>query len=193
MAQQIVQQHPKVSVTAVIEHAFDRAISERRKVSEWFRSCHGSIGKDASDQRHLYFIGVLEGAFATLCPFTEFKMTSGTTRGLKTVEVGSLPLHNAFDGLTVEEPSEDLQQPEVGTKPHNNHHLELPKIASVKIEQNEDDIEEDFFFAVECFLEEVHDIRSMIKDTWDLYKRTGYDLVIATLVTNAAIDKSLSI
>jgi len=30
----------------------------------------------------------------------------------------------------------------------------------------------------------------MLKDTWDVYRRTGYDLVIATLLTNTAVGES---
>jgi hypothetical protein len=63
----------------------------------------------------------------------------------------------------------------------------MPKIAPVTFERDEAELEAEFYFAIECFLEETQAIRLMLKDTWDIYRRTGYDLVIATLLTNMAI------
>lgn len=188
MAQKIMEHVPKISIPYIVEYTFGRAISERRRVSGWFKSCHGNKSKDDSDERHLHFIGVLVGAFATLFPYTEVKAKPGQVRNPKPVHVETLHLHNAFAGLTVEEPTES-EAPDVSDDTHTQGNEHVPKVASVTFEKTEDELEDDFFFAIECFLEEVQAIRSAIKETWDLYKRTGHDLVIATLTTNTAIGK----
>ena len=61
MAQQIVQHVPKVTVPMLIEHTFERAISARRRVSNWFKVNHGDQSKHDSDTRHLYFISGARG------------------------------------------------------------------------------------------------------------------------------------
>jgi hypothetical protein len=189
MAQKIAEQLPKISVPHVVELAFTRAISERRRVSGWFRSCHGEKSKGISDERHLHFIGVLEGAFATLCPLTKMERKPGRARKPKPMHAESVPLHNAFATLTVEDPTNELEDQDTSHAAESVRDLKIPKIASVKLERTEDEIEEEFYFAIECFLEEVQAIRTTIKQTWEVYKQTGYDLVIATLTTNTAIGK----
>jgi hypothetical protein len=63
----------------------------------------------------------------------------------------------------------------------------MPRIAPVTVERDEAELEAEFYFAIECFPEETQAVRPMLNDTWDVYRCTGYDLVIATLLTNTAI------
>ncbi|KAF2833079.1 hypothetical protein CC86DRAFT_376315 [Ophiobolus disseminans] len=84
--------------------------------------------------------------------------------------------------------SDHLQDTDADTDVRVDQPEEKAKITSVTLEKDEAEIEAEFFFAVECFLEEVQSIRTTIKDSWGVYKRTGYDLVIATLLTNTAIE-----
>ncbi|KAH7095776.1 hypothetical protein FB567DRAFT_39657 [Paraphoma chrysanthemicola] len=110
MAQKIAEQLPKVHVPALVEHTFNRVISERRRVSDWFRSSHGKT--NTGDERHFHFIGVLKGAFATLCPFKESKVNPRATRTFGPPQVGSLPVHNAFAGLQVDVSPDELHEPQ---------------------------------------------------------------------------------
>jgi hypothetical protein len=187
MAQKIAAKLPKIRVPTLVERTLGRAISERRRVSEWFRSCHDQNSDHASDLRHAHFLGVLEGAFAIICPFTDIVKKPGGSRKHKPPGVESLPLQNAFAGLTVKDPLNEPedQDPTVDTQLEDNQRM--PHIAHVELEKDEAELEAEFYFAIECFLEEVQAIRSMIRDTWHVYKRTGYDLVIATLLTNTEI------
>lgn len=191
MARKIAHQLPKINIPHIVEYTFNRAITERRRVADWFAANHGKKAKDDNDERHLHFIGILAGNYATIFPYTEIK-NLGKLRKQETTPVNLLPLHNAFDGLTVEEPSVELQNKDSVEEGYNEITERMPKIAQVIIEKTEAELEEDFFFAIECFLEEVQVIRSMIKDSWDMYNDTGHDLVTATLVTNTAIGKCRS-
>jgi hypothetical protein len=109
-----------------------------------------------------------------------------------TPEPASLVLQNAFAGLeiedvntTTEQTSSDPQnfEPEVEEK--------LPKVVQVVIEKDKAEMEIDFFFAIECFLYNLHDVREQIRTYWSSYKTTGYDLIVATTMTNTAIGRCL--
>jgi hypothetical protein len=131
----------------------------------------------------------LEGAFTILCPFAEIRKRPGASRKPKAPGVESLPLRNAFAGLSVEKPSDLLDHEEPQTAADVKEAERMPRIAHGTVERDEAELEAEFYCAIECFLEETQAIRSMLKDTWDVYRRTGYDLVIATLLTNTAIDE----
>lgn len=150
MAQKVAEKLPSIYIPAMIETTLGRAIAERRRVSDWFRSCHGQNTKNASDLRHVHFIGVLEGAFAILCPFTEMKKRSGTIRKPKALGVEPLALRNAFAGLGVEEPSESLdhEEPLTGADKETE---KIPKVAPVMIEKDETELEAEFYFANRVF------------------------------------------
>jgi hypothetical protein len=99
-----VQGHvPKVTVPRSIERAFARAIAERKRVSSWFRSVHESDEDTDSDDRHLFFVGVLEKAFMILCPPDEVLRKTTTVSERRAPEPASLVLQNAFAGLEIED------------------------------------------------------------------------------------------
>jgi hypothetical protein len=112
MAQKIAEKLPRIRIPALVKLTLGRAISERQRVSDWFKSCYGQTTKNASDLRHSHFIGVLEGAFAILCPFVEMRKRPGAGRKAEALGVESLPLRNAFAGPSVAKPSDMLDQEE---------------------------------------------------------------------------------
>ncbi|KAF2108575.1 hypothetical protein BDV96DRAFT_262247 [Lophiotrema nucula] len=187
MAEAIARYIPKVRIPAGVGRLFTRAITQRKKVSDWFNSPHSSKADDEINQSHLHFIEVLQRAHKVLQPLisTSAPSTNESPKRQKP-HSQSVPLRNAFANLTVEE-TVDIQDNE------ESHRVDidisnLPAVNPVSIQQDEEDIETDFFFAIECFLLEILNIRNMLKGLWKRYEATNYDLVIASLSTNTAIE-----
>ncbi|KAF2106006.1 hypothetical protein BDV96DRAFT_340413 [Lophiotrema nucula] len=64
----------------------------------------------------------------------------------------------------------------------------IPTVSPVNIKKSEDEVEAEFFFAIDLFLSELHDIRKVIQMEWTAYKEGKQDMVVASLMTNTAID-----
>ncbi|KAF2651552.1 hypothetical protein K491DRAFT_696387 [Lophiostoma macrostomum CBS 122681] len=171
MARAIASFEPKVDVPKALEKVFNRAIEARRRAWSWFQSSdHGY----KSNKRHSYFITVLEIAIGVLRPLIPLDSTDG--------QLNHVPVENRFVSLAVEEtdPLDDLI-PEV--RQHR-----LPKVTTAAIEQDEDGIEEEFFFAIKSFLKELDNMRMFIWGEWLEYSETGQGLTRAALLTNTAVD-----
>lgn len=189
MAQKIAEKLSQNKRPTVVERIFSRAISARHRVTAWFMEPASPEGKPSSDQRHLHFIGVLESAFTTLFPFTEVTKKAGRLEPSGTVRTQSLPLHNTFAGLKVEDLSDDLQDMEPDTNSPSRRDESVPKIASVTLEKEQTEVEEEFIFAIQCFVKETYAIWLLVKQVWSVYEETGDDLMIASIMTNTAIGK----
>ena len=145
-------------------------ILARSKVASWFEKGHST--DYVSNHRHSYFITVLEKAANLLKPL--IPETPVVSENIK--------LQNRFAGLTVEEtgPLDELIT-EVKEK-------QLPKVDPIPIEQDEESLEHDFFFAIATFLEEIYDVRAYIMRGWDEYQQTGEGLTRAAVLSNTAVD-----
>ncbi|KAF2828061.1 hypothetical protein CC86DRAFT_289388, partial [Ophiobolus disseminans] len=109
------------------------------KVANWFDKAHSD---HRSNKRHSYFIGILEDALVLLRPL------------ISREEVVSehVKIHNRFAELTVEETdSLDDLIPEVKES-------QLPKVNSVAIDQDDEELEDDFFFAIKAFLDDLFEV-----------------------------------
>ncbi|KAF2105763.1 hypothetical protein BDV96DRAFT_655337 [Lophiotrema nucula] len=173
MAEAIASFKPRVDVPGALEYVFNRAIEARRKVWTWWEASHS--GSD-SNKRHSHFIGILEAALDILKPLIPRESR------INTDDLEHLNLRNRFDGLAVEEtdPYDDLI-PEVKQS-------RLPKVAPVSIEQDEEGLEEEFFFAIESFLKELEEVRLFIFGEWIDYKESGAGLTRAAILANTAVD-----
>jgi hypothetical protein len=90
MAESVRQHVSKITVPKSAERAFACAIVERKRVSSWFRSVHESDEDNDSDDRHLFFIGVLEKTFMILCPPDEVLRKTTTVSERRTPAVFSM-------------------------------------------------------------------------------------------------------
>jgi hypothetical protein len=185
MAQTIRQRVLKIAVPIVVENAFERAISERKRVSTWYRSFDDHSCDVDGDENHLYFLHVLENAFAVLFPPSESKARSKSKQPL---DASPLHLRNVFASLNAEEPDNDAEDAEhVQQQPMVDDSTPKPKIPSVVIEKDEAELEVDYFFAIECLVSDINTVSLRAGEYWREYKHRGYDLVVATLMTNTAI------
>lgn len=64
----------------------------------------------------------------------------------------------------------------------------LPKVNPVKIEQDEEELEDAFFFAIKSFLDDIFEVRSYVASEWRSYKVTGEGLIRTALLSNTAVD-----
>ncbi|KAF2449927.1 hypothetical protein P171DRAFT_480982 [Karstenula rhodostoma CBS 690.94] len=173
MAEAIASSKPRIHVPRALESVFNRAIRARRKVWLWWEANHS--GTD-SNKRHSHFISVLETAIGILKPLIS------SESHINTKGVEHVTLNNRFAGLTVEEndPYDGLI---VEVK-----QAQLPNVPSVVIKQDEEELEEEFFFTIELFLNEVEEVRLFIFGEWINYKKSCEGLTRAAILTNTAVD-----
>ncbi|KAI4640813.1 hypothetical protein J4E93_008406 [Alternaria ventricosa] len=170
MAEHIASFNPKIEVPAALQKVFERVISARNEMADWFRKEHSS--DQGSNMRHSYFINVLENAAAILKPLTPEAP----------VVAENIKLQNRFAGLAVEE-----------TDPLNELIVEvqekqLPDIHPLPLEQDEEGLEDDFFFAIATFLDDISKVRKYITGQWHEYRRTGEGLTRTSVLSNTAVD-----
>jgi hypothetical protein len=136
MAQFIASFEPKVEVPSALQKVFDRVILARTKVAKRFDEL---LSDHESNKRHSYSISILDEASTLLQP-----LISRLERVSDDIEV-----HNTFAGLTVEE-TDPLDQLIVEANDNG-----LPKIDPLPIEQDDTELEEDFFFAIASFVGDI--------------------------------------
>jgi hypothetical protein len=187
-AQTIAKHQPKIPVPVAIERAFANAITERKRVSTWFKA---KDNKANSDERHLHFIGILEQAFTAVCAPEERNFTPKTKvpRKTKVPATATLQLQNAFTGLNLEDPGTDDEEETAASQPGPDAEAakRAVKVVPVIIEKDEAEIETEFIFAVKCFLLDLYKTHYDLAKWWLTYLVFGYDLVVVTIMTNTAI------
>ena len=167
-AQHIANHRPEITVPLGFAVALNYAIE--------IRTSHGKerSGKDLkSDERHRYFIGVLEQIRETLSRLMTSKVAKAA--GLDVGPV--IELSNQFTALEVEEPSEAfLNAPEVVLQP-----------SEARFEVQRDTLEE-ALFAIKLILEDYNRFRTVIRECWQEYHNGTRDLIETSIMTNTAID-----
>ena len=165
---------PPIKVPASFVNAIDRAISVRQ--------AHGELlagGDEKSDERHNYFIGVLEHVRSALrvrmpAEAVEATNSKADTQGTTT---------NKFQGLEIEEPSEEyLNAPDISPE----------KLPEVRYEAERDSLEE-AYLAFNLILEDYSKFRTVLSKTWDGYRQGVFNLVSASVMTNTALDLARSL
>ncbi|CAJ2501692.1 Uu.00g045450.m01.CDS01 [Anthostomella pinea] len=99
-----------------------------------------------------------------------------------------IKLVNRFSGLQVEHSSD--QGPEIEPSSpveQDENDYKLTDLVPVTLIKSEEDIEEDFFFPIFTFLQEVDDVRSMVRQGWSGYREGRTELIFCSLITNTAI------
>ncbi|KAF2647761.1 hypothetical protein K491DRAFT_279450 [Lophiostoma macrostomum CBS 122681] len=186
MATSIARFTPSIQVPVGLGKLFSRAITERRRVGDWFNSPHNE-SPDEDDSSHAHFIDVLQQAHDILRPLIASAPRKHERRTAKASATEQVPLQNAFDGLTVDETPDHEEYPNSGESTIEEV-KKLPAVTPVGIVHEEWEIEAEFFFAIQSFLLEIKRIRKTITKVWKRYASTGYDLVVATVSTNTAIE-----
>ncbi|KAF2251706.1 hypothetical protein BU26DRAFT_451587, partial [Trematosphaeria pertusa] len=146
-------------------------------VSNWFKF---KIDADTeSNKRHHYFITVLEDAFRVLRPFISTGPHPARAGDGKT-NPEAMAFENRFATLTIGEAAEMADELEA-------EDLALPDVVHVLLEKDDEELEEELKLAVSVFLEGLQAMHGVACEQWKKYKSGEVDLIVAAMVTDAAI------
>ena len=172
---------PLIKVSASLVKVLDRAILLRKQ--------RGSEAEasNAPDDSHKHFLGILEKTREVL----KLRSPSETVNDRLTKPEGDSAtpeakepkdVINRFEGLDVQEPSQDfLDAPDIDPAAKTENERK-PKY---EVEQEHTRVEE--YLAVHCLLEDVRNIRRFLCALWTNYQE-GMDLCAVSITVNTAID-----
>ena len=183
-----------LQLPANLAQVVERAISARARCTNWFRTVTKATGGSADDdEKHAYFTNTLSAALRILKPVTEDRAASTgraqpQTRSMNGPKESAIDtLHNRFDLLHVEEPTEvvdmDAANVESVRKPTKNKVSQEDQLFELLL-----DFQEELVFESYCLFEDMHQIQEYVMGVWAEYRADSIDLMTATLTTNAAID-----
>ncbi|KAK8237763.1 hypothetical protein HDK90DRAFT_203747 [Phyllosticta capitalensis] len=165
---------PTLKVPRYFAESLDRAISLRKRHST---TVVASRPRDVdSDDRHSYFVGVLEWVKEVLRP--SFATTS-TKEPRPDINV-TVDFANMFSGLSIEEPSQRFEEAPDVVIPKRP----LPDLAALQQQE-----EQEAYLAFSLLIEDFRKIRKALQeDIWGEFKIGYYHALSAALVSNTAID-----
>lgn len=173
-----------MAIPQTVKVVFGRAIEARQGVSISFP--HDAIGNEdvESQKKHQHFINVLKDIADILWPFKPAPRQKGARSGhASTVDkLAAEQFANRFSRLSVEE----MTQADSSGQPAPDQ--SLPEVPMVVVERSQDEVEEEFLFAINALLQELQNIRAYVDNAWTSYKQRQLDLVTVSLVTNTSID-----
>lgn len=188
---------PKVVIPRPVVKKLERAINLRHRFASRFEVSVQETASLASNQTHQHFIKVLETALTILKPLCENTASSYPPKATVSDDVEGVPDHellarleNRFQSLAVEteeeEEEEDIEVL-VQLSKHGKAGKTLPAKTTnfVPEQQSRDD---DYMLGCFCFFQDLQEIRRLLQDLWQRYQQKKVTLVVASLVTNTAID-----
>ena len=174
----------KVPVSFV--KTLDRVIRARRGFGDQIAE-QDEITDNASDNSHMYFVGVLEKVRQIMKPLLPSQPSQKQAPKGSADEETEDAFSNRFAGLSVYEPSEaflnmpDIERPSPA-KTAGDDELK----ASYEAEKLNDF--EDIMFALHALMNDLSRLRSRIQWIWTAYSQGLFDLCAAAIATNTAID-----
>ncbi|KAI6779144.1 uncharacterized protein J7T54_007599 [Emericellopsis cladophorae] len=188
------RQNPTISVPDVFSATIDRLITLRSEFSGKL-SEHGVEPDSRSDERHGYFVGVLEAVRAAVCPReTPSTATAAASAAADSANDASKvlgeDLGGRFAGLTVDEPSQAFVEafrnaPHERPKPRDNDPVSYEAEPQTSLE--------DTLFAFAVLVDDLNRIRSRIDWIWSNHRDGMLDLAAAAVATNTAISLARSL
>ena len=140
-----------------------------------------------SNRRHLHFICVLECVLSILSPF----ISDSAKSQVSDMQPPNMErLSNKFDTLELYEPSEEfLNLPDATptATPSNSKREEKALSDDQYKAEGFQDVRE-VLFILRLMLQDMDDIRSVCRQTWEAYKLGKHDLITAALITNSAVE-----
>lgn len=192
---------PVVIPVAILEVTRD-VIDGRLSCAAWYagQSLQESSRLGKEDRAHRHFITVLQEVHLILHTAREDQQVSTRTlaagedtspiakaRSRKTSKTSASPsadataITNLFNHLEIEEPSPTP----LGTKQCPNSKEQRPK--NTESEQQYDlAAADDTAFALWCFLEDLHDVRTFARETWQDFAKGEVSNLAASMVTDTA-------
>ena len=181
MAQMIANAgESSVRIPAVVIKVIKRCITTRTGTSDWFEKNEDEQTEEKG-RNHMFFVKVLSDTLEVL----EAKYVSQSPPPQPSVLEGrgaaatAEATKNTFDGLEVEELDEDAFNA-------------LPSVVSsrpnpIKYEIEKSDDGEEWFFALHCLFDDLHEIQELIREMWSDYLEGKLDISTASVVTNMAV------
>ncbi|KAI2779910.1 hypothetical protein F4815DRAFT_163251 [Daldinia loculata] len=187
MAKAIAKFNPKVNIPKALDNLFSRVINTRKQFTQWYQAY--SHSDEGSNKSHVHFTSVLTNAWEILRP-SEQARTSHVKKQIQEIPESEpvVNLVNRFSALEVEELQEQGPDVEPGRPAElDENDYKLTDVARVTLLKSEEDIEDDFFFAIFAFMRELDDVRSCIRRSWKAYRQGVAELIMPSLLTNTAI------
>ncbi|KAK4199186.1 hypothetical protein QBC40DRAFT_307683 [Triangularia verruculosa] len=209
LAQFIVEHHKdkekaSVDLPTSFSKAIERAISVRKGFAQLLEKAGATINMSA-DEKHRFFVGVLEKVRDTLKPLfwqstsirTGLEETEDLTQALPSVKASTpvastnpFEILNAYDlpevNLSAEEPAADGQPVVQESKPQ-------PILDVLEYEAESFNSEADRFLIFLTLARDVHAIREQVKKLWKAYHNRELSLTSVAVATNTAVDVARSI
>jgi hypothetical protein len=171
---------PEIKVPPKLAALLDRTITARR----WFSSNLAAYLKDdqqkqESDNRHVFFLGILERVRDILKPCYSAAHVPVPAKPKDVEEV-----MNLFEHLQVEETSKEFNKaPDIVVVPFDPASSD----ADYKAERESEDMQE-AFTALYFLLFDLNRLRTEVSRAWEGYKEGMVDLIAASITTNTAVD-----
>lgn len=189
LAQAIVASQTPVDVPRDIIEIAEDVIAGREECAEWYaaQALEGGGDLEQENASHQYFITVLQRVLKLLNqtrakrPTTEPNKVSSQKKKKQPTPISQPEqLRSLFDLLEVEEPSDsplgNTRRADIlaANKADKTLHFKL-------VEE-----EEDLSFATWCFLQDLHDIRCFVRETWLEYSKGDISFLAASSITDTA-------
>ncbi|EFQ93236.1 hypothetical protein PTT_09431 [Pyrenophora teres f. teres 0-1] len=195
MAEAIANHSPRITVPGALTKLFERVIEARKKAAAWISASRNKHQQpiEQSNQTHAHFIDILSNAAQILQPLVRERprQASGPSQRHQGSHLDSTrDMTNTFSGLAVDGdnvPDDAEEENEPATRKEDPLDS-LPPVNPVEVYQDESEIEAEFFFAIQSFLSNLHELRDIVQQTWWDYKNDRLDMVHASIIANTAID-----
>lgn len=198
----------EVTIHTAVRNAFRSAIVARRRCTEWYKeNAHGDEA-DQSTDRHVYFTNILQTTWGILitCHLrvkrgkennlpasvrlneSDFTATSNRFNMLQLDDDLDFSDDNTEDAtVTFSKPTKKKQGRKKGAKKAKKHTTHFTSLSATII-PDEEQIEDEFWFAIYSFLMEMHKVLAIVRQYWQDFKDGEIDLVMASMGTRMAID-----
>jgi hypothetical protein len=201
MAQLIADQTPPIQVPSSILGLLNSAITLRKRCSGWFKT--KTTREDLLHQRldgHAHFISVLERVRQILKPNSDPDTTESarediqhdSTAHTEPAAESTSAQTNPYDLLYLDDDaSEDSVTTSETPVPDLNtarlQHTPSPQ-RKVTYELDNHNSDEETYFALFCFFDDLNQLRDFLCQLWSDYKIGKVDLITVSVTTNTAID-----
>jgi hypothetical protein len=178
---------PAVSVPDVFSTTINRVITLRSGFGDMMNA-EGVVPNAKSDEKHGYFVGILEAVRNALRPLMTPVSAATAAEAIKVNATASwdatADLGSRFSALNVEEPSQAF------INDFRNATHERPKQPAndpVTYEAEQQTSFEEIFFAFTILLQDLNRIRAQISQIWSKQRDGLFDLAAAAIATNTAV------
>jgi hypothetical protein len=200
MAQSIANQTPPIRVPAFILGLLNSAITLRKRCAGWFQT--KTARKDLLHERldgHAHFISVLEQVRQILEPSSAPDTAESAREGTQhenTAQTGpaaepTSAQTNPYDLLYLDDDaSESVQTSEIPVPVLNAARVQTTPSPERKVTYELDNptSNEETYFALFCFFDDLNQLRDFLHELWSDYKAGKVDLITVSVTTNTAID-----